>query len=118
MPIAGLVAGALCASVGWMVVTKGLRASLAERQDRRDTDQALVTDCLANVDRVIDLPALEREATVIDLRTQEPLDLDHLIDLSEVQPRNGAAHHAVIHEPPSPWRSPRTPAHRSAAATA
>ena len=118
MPIAGLVAGALCASVGWMVVTKGFRTTLAERQERRDTEQALVTDCLANVDRVIDIAAFEREATVIDLHTQEPLDLDHLIDLSDVQPRNAAVREAVILGPPSMWRSPRTPAPRSAAATA
>ena len=128
MPIAGLVAGALCASVSWMVVTKGLRSSLSERRERRAAERALVTDCLANVDRVIDLPSLERTApaTVIDLRTHEPLDLDHVIDLSDVQPRNSSmamslpptTHEAIILEPPSMWRAPRTPAPRSAAATA
>ena len=124
MPIAGVVAGALCASVGWMVVTQGLRSTRVLRDAARASEQALVEDCLANVDRVIDLPALERSpvAPVIDLRTFEPLDLDHLIDLSEVQPRHAppptSTHDAIILEQPSIWRAPRRRAPRSAAATA
>ena len=128
MPIAGLVAGALCALVGWMVATQGLRSTRAQRQLRRDAEHALVSDCLANVDRVIDVPTFDRAAPprVLDLRTFEPLALDHVIDLSNVQPRNGPAaapasapeHDAIILEPPSIWRAPRTPARRSVAATA
>jgi hypothetical protein len=127
MPIAGVVAGALCASVGWMVVTQGLRTTVAQRRLRLDADQALVTDCLANVDRVIDLPELERSvpARVIDLRTHARLDVDHVIDLSGVQPRNAVvappsppSRDAIILEPPSIWRAPRTHVPRSAAATA
>jgi hypothetical protein len=128
MPIAGLVAGALCASVGWMVATQGLRATRSERLARRATEQALVTDCLANVDRVIDLPRFERPVvdTVIDLRSHEPLHFDHRIDLSDVRPRHAPVagvpapelRDEVILEQPSIWRPPRTPAPRSAAATA
>jgi hypothetical protein len=128
MPIAGLVAGALCASVGWMVVTQGLRATRTERRERRATDQALVTDCLANVDRVIDLPMREppRPDTVIDLRRLQARELDHVIDLSNVRPRHApvamvpvaGAHDEIILEQPSIWRAPRTSAPRSAAATA
>jgi hypothetical protein len=128
MPIAGVVAGALCASVGWMVVTRGFRTTRAQRRLRLDAEQALVTDCLANVDRVIDLPELERSvpARVIDLRTHARLDADHVIDLSAVQPRNPVVaeppppppRDAITLEPPSIWRAPRTHAPRSAAATA
>jgi hypothetical protein len=128
MPIAGLVAGALCASVGWMVVTRGLRTTLVQRQLRQDAERALVSDCLANVDRVIEAPSFERvaPARVIDLRTFEPLDPDHVIDLSNVQPRNRSlavppsppSLDAIILEPPSIWRVPTTPARRSVAATA
>ncbi|MFL6206334.1 MAG: hypothetical protein ACJ739_13395 [Acidimicrobiales bacterium] len=123
MPIAGVVAGALCAFVGWMVVTHGLRATQQERHARHASDRALVGDCLANVDRVIDLPALERAglAPVIDLRTFEPSHARHLIDLSDVRPRNAAPAplpDTFTLEPPSIWRAPRTPAPRSAAATA
>ena len=128
MPIAGIVAGALCASVGWMVLTQGLRTTRAQRRLRIDAEQALVTDCLANVDRVIEVPGLERRppAHVIDLRTHARLDLDHVIDLSGVQPRNTpvaeapspSSQDAIILESPSIWRAPRTHAPRSAAATA
>ena len=126
MPIAGVVAGALCAFVGWMVVTHGLRATQLERDARQASDRALVDDCLANVDRVIDLPALERAgiAPVIDLRTFEPSHQRRLIDLSEVRPRNAPpptippVHDAFTLEPPSIWRAPRTSAPRGAAATA
>jgi hypothetical protein len=124
MPIAGVVAGALCASVGWLVVTRGFRTTRLQREEQQASDRALVGDCLANVDRVIDLPALERAgvAPVIDLRTFGRLDIDRLIDLRDVQPRNAPpaepAHDAVILEPPTTWHAPRTSAPRSAAATA
>ena len=128
MPIAGLVAGALCASVGWMVVTQGLRAMRSERRHRRATEQALVIDCLANVDRVIDVPTLDRRTpdVVIDLRRFEPAGLDHVIDLSNVRPRHAPVpllprpegHDDLILEQPSIWRPPRTSPARSAAATA
>src|SRR5690242_13064066 len=98
MPIAGVVAGALCASVGWFVVTQGLQTTRSQRARRRDSDRALVTDCLANVDRVIEMPTFDRPApdVVIDLRRLEVPEPDHVIDLSEVQPR----HAPVTLEPP------------------
>jgi hypothetical protein len=75
MPIAGLVAGVLCASVGWVVVTQGVRLARAQRQAHIDAEQALVTDCLANVDRVIDLPDWNLPV--------EPVNGDDVIDLRE-----------------------------------
>jgi len=127
MPIVGLVAGVLCASVGWVVVTQGLRTTRSQREEQRANEQALVTDCLANVDRVIDMPAVGRPEPlrVIALRPFEPVELDHVIDLSGVRPRHAPAlassapaQGAIILEPPSPWRVPRMSAPRSAAATA
>ena len=126
MWIAGFVAGALCASVGWMVVTQGLLTTRAQRRDRRADEQALVTDCLANVDRVIEqLPTFEPagSAEIIALRTFER-DVDQAIALSNVQLRHAPttppptpASDAVILEP-SMWPDPRTHAPRSVAATA
>ena len=127
MPIAGVVAGALCASVGWLVVTQGLRTTRSQRALRLDSDRALVTDCLANVDRVIEMPTFERPTDlVIDLRRLDAPELDHVIDLSEAQPRHAPMvvapatprHDRVTLEPPSIWRAPRTHDPRSAAATA
>ena len=124
MPIAGLVAGALCASVGWMVVTQGFGTARSQRRRARDTEQALVTDCLANVDHVIEMPRFERTfSNVVDLRSYE---LDHVIDLSDVQPRHSlvlvpassSARDAVIRQPPSIWPAPTSHDPRSAAATA
>ena len=125
MPIAGVVAGALCASVGWLVVTQGLRTTRSQRALRLDSDRALVTDCLANVDRVIELPTFERPPDlVIDLRRLDAPALDHVIDLSEVQPRHAPVavatprYEPITLEPPSIWRVPTTHDPRSAAATA
>jgi hypothetical protein len=107
-----------------MVVTQGLRTSLSQRRRALDSEQALVTDCLANVDRVIEMPRFDRTfSNVVDLRSYE---LDHVIDLSEVQPRHplvlvapsSSGRDAVIPQPPSLWRAPRSHDPRSAAATA
>ena len=115
MLIAGLVAGVLCASVGCLVVTHGLRSTLSVRRDRADSEQALVTDCLANVERVIDAAPMNRVP-------------DRVIDLRDVAPRHAPAPllphlereeaEAFIRESPSIWRVPSSTAPRSMSASA
>jgi hypothetical protein len=92
MLIAGLVAAALCVTVGGAVVAHGLRTTRTQLHERRDSDHALVTDCLANVDRLTD------GVHVIDLRETSVAD--------------------VTEEPPSRWRAPSSSAPRSATASA
>jgi hypothetical protein len=121
MVIAVVVAGVLCASVGWMVITNGFELARSLRQERLHSDKALVTDCLANVDRVIDLPD-----DLVDLPTYDRMidlpRLDHVIDLRDVQPRNApvsvAASNPFIHERPSIWHPPTRSAPRSVPANA
>ena len=130
MLIAGLVAGVLCASVGYLVVTQGVRSTLSVRQDRADSEQALVIDCLANVERVIDAAPMNRVPDqVIDLRPFDSPEPEELIDLRDVVPRHGVPPllprpereeeaGAFIRESPSIWRVPSSTAPRSMSASA
>lgn len=61
--VSGIVAAALCAGVVVALVVTTLRARERERQTS-DRDRELVTDCLANAERVIDLTdrAMRRQA--------------------------------------------------------
>jgi hypothetical protein len=126
MLIAGAVAGVLCASVGYLVVTQGLRSTLSVRQDREHSEHALVTDCLANVDRVIEAPARPPDL-VVDLRPFDSPELDDLIDLTEVVPRHAPPppllprlerEEELIEEPPSIWRVPSSTPPRRVSASA
>ena len=63
MLVYGIVAAALCAGVVVALVVTALRAREIDRQ-AHDRDRELVTDCLANAERVIDLTdrAMRRQA--------------------------------------------------------
>ena len=63
MLVYGIVAAALCAGVVVALVVTSLRARDFDRR-AQDRDRELVTDCLANAERVIDLTdrAMRRQA--------------------------------------------------------
>jgi hypothetical protein len=63
--IVSSVAAVLLVAVGAAVIRHGLAAARSDRDAQRATDQAAVTDCLANVERLVD-------RHVIDLRDGMP----------------------------------------------
>ncbi len=55
MLISALLASVLCVSVATAVIAQGVHLVRSSSRVHRESEQALVRDCLANVDHTIDL---------------------------------------------------------------
>jgi hypothetical protein len=74
--IASSVAAVLLVAVGSAVIRHGVRAARSRGDARRATDQAAVTDCLANVDRLIDLRLVDLRDGMAAPASVTPLRVD------------------------------------------
>jgi hypothetical protein len=76
MLIASTVAATLLVAVGVALVVYGLRPVQTRQQARRASDEAAVTDCLANVDRLIDLRLVDLRDGMAAPASVTPLRVD------------------------------------------